>query len=144
MDTPPPPPEAAAIRLARKAEGLSVAAAARAAGIRISTARWSQIENGYETRPGGRRAVRGRDQTIAHMARVVDVSPERLEECGRADAAAVLREIQRRQRMKVTPPPAPDPLTPEERRITEEFVRAIRAGDGRQQGDEEERADGTA
>jgi hypothetical protein len=105
MNKPAPPPEAVAIRLARKAAGISVAAAAEAAAIPISTARWSQIENGYETRPGTVRVVRGRDSTVAHMARVVDVTPAQLEDAGRSDAAEVLCEILRRSE--------PVPVAPE-------------------------------
>src|ERR1700724_3412021 len=66
---------------------------AKAAGI--SKARLSQIENGYERRAAGYRPVRGRDDTIAHLADAVGVSPERLERAGRPDAARVLREMRR-------------------------------------------------
>jgi transcriptional regulator with XRE-family HTH domain len=108
MTKPAPPPEAVIIRLARKAAGLSVASAAaklKAQGIRISIARWSQIENGYETRPWGVRAVRGRDDTIAHMADSVGVTADRLVEAGRPDAASVLREIMFQREGKAPPLP---------------------------------------
>lgn len=88
----PAPPEATLIRTARKAAGLSIEAAAEQAGA-LSFVRWSQIENGYESRGGQRRPIRGTDTHIAHMAHVVGISPERLEHAGRPDAAVVLREI---------------------------------------------------
>lgn len=94
MERPPARPEGALIRLARNAAGLTVPDAARAAGI--SKARWSQLESGRETRNGEEREVNGKPSTIAHMARVVGLSPERLETEGRRpDAADVLREILR-------------------------------------------------
>jgi hypothetical protein len=92
MDSPAPPPEATLIRTARKAASLSIEAAAEQAGA-LSFVRWSQIENGYESRGGQRRPITGTDTHIAHMAYVVHVSPERLEQAGRPDAAVVLREI---------------------------------------------------
>jgi transcriptional regulator with XRE-family HTH domain len=96
MDRPPAPPEAALLRLAREAANIKVSEAARAAGI--STARWSQIENGYETRHGGFKEVRAKAGMLARMAKVPGLTPERLAEEGqRPDAAEVLREIQRRE-----------------------------------------------
>lgn len=97
MTSPSPPREASLIKIARKAAGLSVAAASEAALIDISAARWSQIENGYEARGGRHSPVRGRDETIAHMAYVVGVAPERLSRAGRANAGLILEEIMRRQ-----------------------------------------------
>jgi len=138
MPKPQPPAEALLIRLARDAGRLTVPAAARAA--QISKARWAQIEAGYETRKDGYHPVRAPAGTLAHMARAVGISPERLETEGeRPDAAGVLREIMRGHE----PPPAlavPSPdgpaqspgsesvdgLTPEEARITREFIEAIR------------------
>lgn len=94
MDRPAAPPEARLIRLVREAAGIKLPEAAAAAGI--SKARWSQVETGYETRPGGVRAVRGRASTVAHMAHAVGIPPDRLEGEGeRPDAAEVLREILR-------------------------------------------------
>lgn len=106
MSTPQPPPEAVVLRLARKAAGRRSPEVARAAGI--SKARLSQIENGYETRFGQRRPVQGKDGTIAHLAATLGVGPERLEEAGRPDAAAVLREMLRNPPV---PEPAPRPMT---------------------------------
>ena len=98
MTKPSPPPEAVLIRLAREAARIKAPVAAKAAGI--SPARWSQVETGYETRLGIVKPVRAPGGTLAHMANAVGVTAERLEEAGRPDAAAVLREIQRQ--------PAPD------------------------------------
>jgi len=97
MSHPQPPPEAVLIRRVREAAGLKLPVVAKGAGI--SVARWSQIENGYETRQGERKPVQGSRGTIAHMAAELGISPERLETEGqRPDAAAVLREIQRAPR----------------------------------------------
>jgi transcriptional regulator with XRE-family HTH domain len=94
MHRPPPPPEAALIHLVRDAAGLKIPGVAHLAGI--SPARWSQIENGYESRRGHVKPVTARAVTLAHMAAAVGLSPERLEtEGGRPDAAAILREIHR-------------------------------------------------
>lgn len=102
MERPEPPAEAVLIRRARKAAGMQVAQAAgrarsHAPGLRLSTAWWSTIENGYETKPDGPRAVAGSDDIVAHMAWAVDLAADRLEHEGkRPDAADVLREILRR------------------------------------------------
>lgn len=102
MEHPLPPPEAVLIRLVRQAAHLSIAAAAERAGI--STARWTQIEQGYETRGGERKPAWAPPDTLAHMAAAVGVSADRLETEGkRPDAAAVLREM---QRQPDTPPVA--------------------------------------
>jgi transcriptional regulator with XRE-family HTH domain len=93
MSSPSPPPEAVLLRRVREAAGLKLPAVAREAGV--SVARWSQVENGYETRAGMRRPVRARAGTLAHMAAALPLSPERLATEGeRPDAADVLREIQ--------------------------------------------------
>lgn len=106
MERPPSRPEGALIRLARKAAGLTVPDAARAAGI--SKARWSQVESGHEARNGVEREVNAKSATIAHMARAVGLSPERLETEGeRPDAAEVLREI-----LRTSPPPSLPPALP--------------------------------
>lgn len=126
MERPAPPPEALLIALARKAAGIRAPAAARKAGI--SKARWSQVENGCEMREGAYRPVRARDDTLAHMAYAIGVTPERLETEGRRpDAAAVLREILREPSPE--PPPSGvslDGLTPDEARIAREFIEALR------------------
>lgn len=94
MERPPAPPEAALIRLARQAANIRMAQAAKEAGV--SLARWSHIENGYETRQGATRQVQAKAGTLARMAHAVGITPERLETEGeRPDAAEVLREILR-------------------------------------------------
>ena len=120
MTKPSPPPEAVLIRLAREAARIRAPAAAKAAGI--SPARWSQVETGYETRLGNVKPVRAPAGTLAHMAHAVGVSPERLEETGRPDAAVVLREIARREAESAThePPPHPRYSDPSLRRIDED------------------------
>ena len=109
MIKPEPTPEGALIRLAREAARIKTPAAARAA--RISTARWSQVEQGYETKPGRYLPVSAPAATVAHMANAVGVEPERLAEAGRPDAAKVLYEIIRRESMSLVPavPPPPNP-----------------------------------
>jgi len=89
----PPPPAATLVRLVREAAGLSVSTVADRAGI--SQSRWTQIENGYETRGGTRKPVKPKPGILAHMAAAVgNITPERLASEGqRPDAAQVLREI---------------------------------------------------
>ncbi|MEV7805084.1 hypothetical protein AB0O28_19245 [Microbispora sp. NPDC088329] len=92
-ERPPPPPEGALITAALKAAGISVRAAARRVGI--SDGRWGQITRGYQNVSAGQYApVRGPALTVAKMANVAGVTPQELEEAGRADAAEKLREIQ--------------------------------------------------
>ena len=92
MERPPARPEGPLIRLARQAAGLTIPDAVRRSGV--SKARWSTVESGYESRDGEPRLVKAKADTIARMARAVDLSPERLESEGeRADAAQILREI---------------------------------------------------
>lgn len=88
------PPEALLIRLARQAKGLSPETAAALLPIRLSGNRWRQIEKGYERRVPFK-GVRAPDSTLAHMAHVVNISPERLREAGRPEAADILQEILR-------------------------------------------------
>lgn len=97
---PAPPPEAVLLRLVRKAQGVSLQQAARAAGI--SKAWLSSIETGHDSRArygDGTRTVRASDEIIARLALLLQVSPERLETDGqRPDASAVLREMLRQRR----------------------------------------------
>lgn len=143
MDKPNPPQEAVLIRLARQASRIKAPAAARTADI--STARWSQIENGYEARGGRYKPVSAPAHTIAWMAYAVGLEPERLA-VPRPDAAVILREILRRQAPEPQdggPPddePDPEPLTPDERRSVSAFLKAIRqqasGRDGLEEGDD--------
>jgi transcriptional regulator with XRE-family HTH domain len=89
-----PPPEADLIRIARLARGLSPEKAAELTHIRLGGGRWRHIERGYQMK---NRPVRAPGKTLAHMAHVVGVTPERLAEVGREDAAEVLREILRQE-----------------------------------------------
>jgi transcriptional regulator with XRE-family HTH domain len=86
---PAPPPWGALITGALRNSGLSAREAARRAGI--SEGRWRQITSGYQVVSAGVYApVRGPAATLARMASVAGVTPARLEQAGRADAAAVL------------------------------------------------------
>lgn len=89
-----PPPEGTLIRLARQARGLSPEEAAELTPIRLRGGRWRQIEKGYE-RKEPLKLVRAPDLTLAHMAHTVGVSPDRLSEAGRSEAAEILSEILR-------------------------------------------------
>jgi hypothetical protein len=99
---PPAPPEAELIRLAREALGMKASAAARRMAetcppdAAITAGYWRDIERGAGGRRGQRVTVRASDSTLAHMAVVVGVTPERLEKAGREKAAAILREIHSR------------------------------------------------
>lgn len=85
MDPKEPPAEAILIRRARKATGLSPERIVeRLTRIKMSSRNWRQIED-------GRFAP---DETLAHMAHAVHVTPERLAETGREEAAAILRAIE--------------------------------------------------
>jgi len=104
---PEPPPYGALIESARKDAGLSMREAARRAGI--SDAWWRYVVRGYQKVPGD---LDGTPGTIARMARVAGVTPERLEAEGqRPDAAGILREILRREE-QAAPAPAEDDEAP--------------------------------
>lgn len=90
--TPEPPPEAVLIRRARQARGLTRAEAAERSSV-VKASRWGQIENGYVMKAGQPVPTKAGDMQLAHMARTVGVSAERLDEVGRHDAAEILREI---------------------------------------------------
>lgn len=60
------------------------------APIRLGESRWYHIEAGTE---GKGKIVVAPDETLAHMAHIVGLTPERLTAVGRDDAAAVLQEI---------------------------------------------------
>src|ERR1700761_4436928 len=110
-ERPAAPPEAVLIALARKGSGITIADAAHAAGI--SVARWSQVENGYETRAGVTKPVRARPETIARMAAAVHVTSDRLAAEGdRPDAVPILREIERKDTV-VQGPAVPTPTAPD-------------------------------
>lgn len=82
-------PEGALIDRATKAKKVSKRRAAEMAGI--SEGRWRAIVNGYQSAGGGQTVtVVAPANTLARMARVVDVSADQLREAERADAADVL------------------------------------------------------
>ncbi|MFJ5532374.1 hypothetical protein [Streptomyces sp. NPDC093261] len=110
---PTPPPEAVLVRRARLARGLSTAQAASQATTRLGASRWGQIERGYKN-PG--EPLRAPADTLAHMAHIVGLTPDRLEEAGRDDAADILREILRQQ---PAPPPYANLTDPHERVLWE-------------------------
>lgn len=93
---PAPPPEAELIRVARLARGLSPETAAERAPVRLGGGRWRHIEQGY-TRRAPFTPTTAPAKTLAHMANVVGVQPEQLDDAGRADAAEILREIKRQE-----------------------------------------------
>ncbi|WP_206326001.1 MULTISPECIES: hypothetical protein [unclassified Streptomyces] len=105
---PKPPPEADLIRLARQARGLSPEEAADRTPVRIKGFRWRQIENGWKGKAGASDPVRAPAKTLAHMAYTVSVTPSRLTEAGRDDAAKILREIQIQRAEQAAS--LPDPL----------------------------------
>lgn len=118
-DLQPPPPEADLIRVARLARGLSPEKAAELAPIRLGGARWRHIERGYEPKKPPLR-VRAPDKTLAHMAHVVGVSPERLDEVDRGLAAEILREIIRKE--AEASPPGKQVFTSREMEILEDLA----------------------
>jgi|GEM_PF-2491052 len=116
--TPKPPPEADLIRLARQARGLSTDEAADRTPIRIKGFRWRQIESGYKGKVGASERVKAPSKTLAHMAYTVGVTPSRLTEAGRDDAAQILREIQIQNAERTVSLPDPlDNLDAERQRI---------------------------
>lgn len=131
MDRPAPPPEAVLLGLVLAASGMKAGDAAgevaRRFNRKFSASRWSQIQNGYETRDGKYKPVTASAATLAQMFAVVGgVTPERLAGGGpgeghRPDAAEVLREILSRQEPR--PEPKPDPADEEE----DEALRSIMA-----------------
>lgn len=90
-DRPEQRPEGAAIAAALRTSRMSQREAATRAGI--SEARWRHIVSGYRPEAGHRIPVRGPAETVARMARVVGITPEKLEEVGRHDAATELRTL---------------------------------------------------
>ena len=90
---PEQPPEGRLIADALTQTGMSIRKASRLAGI--SYGRWRQITSGYQNvSPGSYARVHAPARTLARMAAAVDVEPEQLDNAGRPDAAAILREMQ--------------------------------------------------
>ena len=126
-----PPPEAVLIRRARLASKLSPEQAAPLTGV-IGARRWRQIEAGYA---GKRRSV-AEDDILSHMAAVVGVTAEQLAEAGRAEAAEILREIQRRRAASTERERELPEVDPRERRIILAVLHELRAtqSDGERRG----------
>lgn len=92
MDKPEQRPEGRLLAEALKLSKLSARKAATLA--EMSDGRWGQIVRGYQTMGNEVYApVRAPADTLARMAQVVGVTPEQLEEAGRADAADELRAL---------------------------------------------------
>jgi hypothetical protein len=127
---PAPPPEADLIRLARQARGLSPEEAADRTPVRIKGFRWRQIENGWKGKPGTSDPVKAPAKTLAHMSFTVGVTPSRLTEAGREDAAAILREIQIQRAGESASLPDPlDNLDAERQRIILDMLAQLPARD---------------
>lgn len=87
-------PEGALIQNAMKKRFKPLTARLVAPKAGIGEARWRQIVNGYTSPASGvYMEVIAPAATLARMAHVVGVTPEQLEEAGRADAADLLRTL---------------------------------------------------
>jgi len=127
-DSPARPPEAELLRRARRRLRLPLREASAAAGL--SESRLRQIEAGYQTvSKGVQIPTSATDVTLAHLAKAYGITPEELEESGRADGAEVLREILRPQApaapalRPVSSPPPPSPGSPAEEYLAELLAR---------------------
>jgi transcriptional regulator with XRE-family HTH domain len=125
-ERPEQPPEGALIGMAQKRSPLSARKAAEMAGL--SEGRWRQIVSGYQTVSKGVYApVHAPAETLARMARAVGVTPEQLEEAGRADAAAELRRATGQRKLTTE-----ENLTEMEKALTR-IEKALDARDGERQ-----------
>ena len=115
MDTSSPTPEGVLIEAARSRAGLSQNAAAERAGI--TGTHWRTIVRGGVAMTSPRGLA-----TLARMAQVVGVTPDELEQAGRADAADALRSTMR-------PLSLDEDLTEAERALTR-IEKALDARDG--------------
>jgi hypothetical protein len=91
-ETPAPSPAGLLIRRSRLASRLTPEEAAARAGV-IRGGRWTQIERGWVSRGGERKPTAAEDDVLAHMAYVVSVEPEQLDEIDCHEAAEILRQI---------------------------------------------------
>lgn len=94
---PPPPPEAHLIEQARLARGLRPDKAAELLpeSIRFKGGRWRQIEKGGYQKDGKWQTARADDMQLAHMAHIVGITTDQLENIKKHQAAEILRGIQR-------------------------------------------------
>jgi transcriptional regulator with XRE-family HTH domain len=129
---PGPPPEAVLIRRARQARGLTRAEAAERSSV-VKASRWGQIENGYVMKAGVPVPTKAGDMQLAHMARTVGLSPERLVEVGCGDAADILHEILEQDRVYADMSDRLErtawemPLPVEERKLIVDMLREAKA-----------------
>lgn len=100
----PQPPEATLLQKALEQDGRSIRTVAEEAGM--SDARWRQIVKGSMTTGGHTSPVVAPPATLARMALVVGVSPARLREVGREDAAEAVELLQRTPKPQTSMPPA--------------------------------------
>ena len=85
-----PPKESVPIEKRRAALGMSIADAAKAAGM--SESRWRQITKGFQqATPETRIPVAAPARTLARMARAVGATDAELDAAGRSDAAQIMR-----------------------------------------------------
>jgi hypothetical protein len=75
----------------------------------MSDARWRQIVTGYQSIGGTQVSVVAPAETLARMARTVDVTPGQLEEAGRMDAAEALSALQEAESTAGEESPPGDP-----------------------------------
>lgn len=101
-ERPAAPPEGELIKTALVASRISQREAARRANI--SDTRWRQIVSGYQSIGGSKVSFRSPADTVARMARVVDLQPEQLEAVGREDVATALRAIVAKEREEESAP----------------------------------------
>jgi hypothetical protein len=111
-------PEGKLIRRARELAIPKLTIRAAAARIGISAEQWGYVERGYiPTRRGEQqRPFTPTAVNLAKMAASVGVTPRQLSEIGRADAAAILEDIPRKEALAPAAPPsyeaAPLPFAP--------------------------------
>lgn len=118
------PLEGRLIEEARERRNLSQNKAAKMAGM--SGTRWRQIVYGEASGgPGIKNPVTGNAETIARMARVVEISPEDLIAADRQDAADELVTILRKELgQPETGPQHPNATDPHRRRLLELWPQA--------------------
>ena len=92
--------------------------------IQIKGGRWRQIESGYDRKSPPKRSF-APALTLAHMAHTVGVTPDRLKEAGRTDAADILREI---LRASGSDDQTPEILTSREQEMLAEMVASAAQG----------------
>ncbi|WP_204061455.1 helix-turn-helix domain-containing protein [Microbispora corallina] len=118
-----PPSEGEALEAARAKLGISQNEAARRAGM--SGTRWRQIVNGVQSTAGITVPVKASAETLARMAKAVNLPASDLSAVGRTDAAALLEgsptEEARRLRAEIERRVANMP--PEDRERMERLIR---------------------